>query len=265
MSKEAILWFSIGAGIVALMHATTTHAQTSNVETVRAWTRSPVMGDPQTGELRDTSGLIVDAQRVATVEAAIEESTNIVISARTGLTNAMARLLAVTNRISSYNGRIYIAADMDNDPGYSNLWSAVIAESQTTNGTIHYYCHYSRTLSAPPRTIWPFSFEDAPTVWVYGQAPTNNVTTNVLGYACYDISVQKPAAALNMTVRTHKFMKFGTPDIPFDIPAAGIVIIEGTTTNTFFSGTLVSTNAGIVTTEVYSSGAVLSITEEELP
>jgi hypothetical protein len=197
---------------------------------------------------------------MAVVES-ISASSNLVTASYNGLTNAMARLLAVTNRVSEFDGRIYIAADMDNDEGFSNLWSAVISESFATNNTIHYYCHYSRSLSSPPKTMWEFDLSPSNKVWVAGQTSTNNVTTNVLGYACYDISVPKPEPALNMTIRANKFMKLGTPAFPFDLSAAGVVLIQGGVTNTPYTGTIVTTNAGIITTEVYTSGLMLSLTE----
>jgi len=236
-------------------------AQTSNVETVKAWRRDYVMGDPATGELIDPTGTIAPATRQYALDAALAASSNLVVAAYTGLTNALARLYACTNRISEFDGRIYIAADMDNDEGYSNLWSAVISEATGTNNVIHYYCHYSRELATPPKTMWEFDISESNKVWVAGLADTNNVTTNVLGYACYNIAVQRPAAALNMTVRANKFMKLGSPAIPFDLAPSGLVVISGGTTNTPYTGTIVTTNAGIITTEVYTSGLMLSLAE----
>lgn len=247
---------------IFVMIALSSLCQTSNVETVKAWRRDWVMGDPLTGELLDPTGTIAPAMRQIAVEESIAASSNLITAAHTGLTNAMARLLAVTNRISEFEGRMYIAADMDNDDGYSNLWSAVISETMGTNNVIHYYCHYSRELATPPQTLWEFDMSPSNKVWVSGQVATNNVTTNVLGYACYDISVPKPEAALNMTIRANKFMQFGTPAVPFDLSAAGLVLITGGVTNTPYTGTIVTTNSGIITTEVYTSGLMLSLTEE---
>jgi hypothetical protein len=246
---------------IIILFALSLVAQTSNVETVKAWTRTPVMGDPATGELLDPSGMLAPAIRQMAIEESLAASSNLVTAAHTGLTTAMAELLAVTNRISEFDGRIYIAADMDNDEGFLNLWSAVVSESMDTNGVIHYYCHYSRALSTPPKTLWEFDLSESNKIWVPGTVSTNNVTTNVLGYACYDISVQKPAAALNMTIRAHKFLKLGTPTVPFDLSSAGLVLIQGGATNTPYTGTIVTTNAGIITTEVYTSGLMLSLTE----
>jgi hypothetical protein len=244
--------------------AVTAGAQTSNVERVKAWTRTFVMGDPLTGTLLDPTGTLAPAIRQMAIEESLAGASNLLAAAQSGLSNGVARLIAVTNRISEFEGRIYLAADMDNDEGYSNLWSAVISESVETNGTIHYYCHYSRALATPPSTMWEFDIAESNKVWVAGVTSTNNVTTNVLGYACYDIAVQRPAAALNMTVRANKFMRLGTPTVPFDLSAAGLVLIHGGVTNTPWTGTLVYTNNSIVTTEVYSSGLMLSISEEAL-
>jgi hypothetical protein len=109
--------------------------------------------------------------------------------------------------------------------------------------------------------MWEFNLSPSNSIWVAGQTSTNNVTTNVLGYACYDIAVPRPESALNMTIRANKFMKLGTPTVPFDLSAAGLVLIQGGTTNTPYTGTIVTTNAGIITTEVYTSGFMLSLTE----
>lgn len=251
--------------VIAALFSIYASAQTSNVERVKAWTRDHIMGDPNSGELIDPTDTLAPAIRQMAVDASLAASSNLITAAESGLSNAMARLIAVTNRISEFDGRIYIAADMDNDDGYSNLWSAVISESTGTNGIIHYYCHYSRQLGEPPKTMWAFDISPSNTVWVAGQVSTNNVTTNVLGYACYDISVQRPSAALNMTVRANKFMKFGTPYIPFNLSPAGIVLINGGITNTPYTGTIIYTNNGIRATEVYTSGLMLSSTEEVLP
>jgi len=262
-SMAWMIWFWLALLLVAL--ATRCKAQTSNVERVNAWTRSFIMGDPLSGSLFDPTGTLAPAIRQMAVEESLAGASNLLAAAQAGLSNGVARLIAVTNRISEFEGRIYIAADMDNDEGYSNLWSAVISESVETNGTIHYYCYYSRELAKPPMTMWEFDISESNKVWVAGVTSTNNVTTNVLGYACYDIAVQRPASALNMTVRANKFMKLGTPTVPFDLSAAGLVLIQGGVTNTPYTGTLVYTNDSIVTTEVYTSGLMLSITEEALP
>ena len=46
-----------------------------------------------------------------------------------------------------------------------------------------------------------------------------------------------------MTIRANKFMKLGTPTVPFDLSAAGLVLIQGGTTNTPYTGTIVTTEA----------------------
>ncbi len=229
---------------------------TSNVQTVRAWQRTHIMGVPG-GTLLDPTGTLADAQRLAATQAAVTESSNLVAAANTGLTNALARLYAVTNRVSEFTGRLYIAADMDDDPDYENLQGLRVAETET-NGVIHYFVHYTRELAAPPKTLWHIEAGGGSDWWVTGETETNNVLTNVLGYACYDIQVVRPAAAGNIVLRSHKFLKFGAPGNPLELPEAGLRIISGAATNTPFTGDVVFTNVtGAVTgvvTESYHSG-----------
>lgn len=243
--------------------------QTSNVETVKAWTRTHVMGVPG-GTLLDPTGTIADAQRLAAIQASADAAGNLVSASSAGLSNALARLYAVTNRISSFSGRIYIAADMDSDPAYSNVWSAVIHESLDPDGTLHYYKYYSRELASPPRTRWGFAVSPDLTLWADGTAPTNNVTTNVLGYACYDIRVTRPAGVGNVVLRTERYGKFGSPGVPLDLKQGSVIrIIHGAVTNTAFSGTIVYTNvAGAVSnriTKTYETGLLFNIATNAIP
>lgn len=237
------------------------NSQTSNVETVKAWKRTSVIGLPG-GTLRDPTGTLADAQRLAAVQASADSATGIVAAAASGLTNALERLYAETNRISAFTGRLYLAADMDSDPGYSNVEAYVVSESVDTNGTLHYYVHYTRELEATPKTVWAFSEDSWNVSYSAGSAATNNSTTNVLGYACYDISVTRPAPLGNAILRTQKFLKFGAPGIPLDIPDAGIALICSGVTNYPYTGSVTWTNAADTeaVTETYLSGFLYTTT-----
>ena len=243
--------------VLSVLSVLSISAQTSNVQTVRAWTRTHVIGLPG-GRLLDASGSIADAQRAAAAEAAANESSNIVAGAAIGLTNALARLWSEAHHTNDYTGRLYISADLDSDPGYENVEAFRVSESIETNGTLHYYTHFTREISVAPKTVW--SFEVAPGVvyWAPGTTSTNNATTNVLGYACYDIVVKRPSAVGNAVIVCNKFLKFGAPDTPLDIPDAGLRIISGSSTNTPFTGDVIYTNAvdavTNVITETYLSG-----------
>jgi hypothetical protein len=237
-------------------------AQTSNVQTVRAWKRTHVFGVPG-GTLRDPTGSIADAQRLAATVESVAASSNLVGAAAAALTNALARLYAETNRIAEFSGRLYLAADMDDDPGYENVWGAVVGEDVETNGTLHYFCHYSRELSAPPRTRWSFDVAPGTVLWADGYAATNNATTNFDGYACYDISVPPPSGVGNVVLRANKFMRIGAPGYPLDIDDAGLRLIRAGATNDAYTGSVAYTNvSGSVSnlvTETYLAGTLYQI------
>lgn len=247
------------AYVLSVLSALSLPAQTSNVQTVKAWTRTHVIG-VSGGTLRDPTGSIADAQRLAATVASVTASSNLVSASAGALSNALDRLYAVTNRTSEFSGRIYIAADMDDDPDYENIWGAVVGETVATNGTLHYFCHYSRVLATPPRTRWHFDIGPTSSEWVDGVSPTNNVTTNFNGYACYDIIVQPPSGVGNVILRANKFMKIGAPEYPLDIADAGLRLIRSGTTNEAYTGEVVYTNvvgaASNRITETYLSGTL---------
>lgn len=237
-------------------------AQTSNVETVRAWRRTHVMGIPG-GTLRDPTGTIAEGQRQAAAEAAIAESSNIVAAAGQGLADALERLWDAADQTNRFTGRLYIAADMDNDPAYENIEAFVVGESAESN-TLHYYTHYTRVLSAPPRTLWSFTPSPGVTYWAAGSIDTNAPMTNVLGYACYDISVQRPDEIGPIILRTHRFLKWGTPSVPFDIPDAGLEIVTPGATNLAYTGEVAFTNAQAEIVETYLSGFLYHTTTNQI-
>ena len=243
--------------IVALF-AMTSMAQTSNVETVKAWVREPVMADLQTGELRDTSGQIADGQRLAAVDAAIEASTNLVVASNTGLTNALARLYAVTNRVSQFEGRIYIAADMDVEEGYSNIWITTGREWIDTEGAVNYWINSNYELATCPRTLWDFDVSPTLVITAEGE-PQNegNVVTNINGIAYYHVKVPRPSGVGNVVIRTHKHLKFGHSSTPLDLASSGMTINSAE----LYTGIIAETNNNRVVTRTYSSGLLVSRVE----
>lgn len=253
--------------IIYLMLCLSVSAQTSNVQRVKAWIRTHVMGVPG-GTLRDPTGTIADAQRYEAVAASVIESSNLVTAAASGLTNALERLYAVTNQVAEFTHRIYLAADMEEDPGYLNVWSAVMGERADPDGTVHYYCHYSRVLSAPPQTRWCFDVATGVHLWADGSVATNNVTIDYHGYDCYDIAVKPPATAAGVVLRANKFMKIGTPDTPLDIDDAGIFLTVAGVGTEAFTGPVVFTNIlGAVSnciTETYLAGTLYQITTNSI-
>ncbi|MFA7098284.1 MAG: hypothetical protein WC383_17600 [Gammaproteobacteria bacterium] len=238
-------------------------AQTSNVQTVKGWTRTHVMGLPG-GTLRDPTGRIAEGQRQAAAEYAIEESSNIVAAAGQGLTNALERLWEVAAATNSFTDRLYLAADMDADPDAENIEAYVVAESVDPDGMIHYYTHYTRLLETAPRTVWAFEPSPGVTYWSLGNIDTNKPLTNVLGHVCYDIRVERPQQVGNIILRTNRFLEWGTPETPLDISDAGLEIISGGETNRPFTGEITVTNMPHEITRVYLSGFLHCIITNQL-
>lgn len=243
---------------LCVLLAASAFAQTSNVQTVKGWKRTYVIGLPD-GTILEPTGRIGQQQRVAAAQAALAQSSNLVSAAHDGLTNALQRLYAAAPQTNRFTGRIYIAADMDNDPVYSNVWGAVVGESASSDGTLHYFCHYSHTLAVPPKTTWGFALDASTTAWAPGDAGTNNVLTNVNGYACYDIKVAKPSAVGNVVLRTNKFIGFGAPGTPLDIDEAGLSIIRSGRTNDTFTGAVSYAEGTNTITETYRSGFLFNV------
>lgn len=238
--------------IAFCLAALTVSAQTSNVETVKGWKRTHVIGISG-GGLLDPTGTIADGQRSAAAAAMIEESSNIVAAAGQGLTNALERLWDAADHTNDFTGRLYIAADMDDDPDYENIEAFVIREEYASN-TVHFFTHYTRLLETAPKTMWAFEPTAGVTYWAPGSIDTNAPLTNILGYACYDIVVERPAQVGEIILRTNKFLKWGTADTPLDIPDAGLELVCGGKTNAPYTGSVVFTNGTIETTETYLSG-----------
>lgn len=243
---------------IAILFAFSAVAQTSNVQKVKAWVRNPVMGDTATGELRDTSGLIADGQRAAAIEAALQQSTNMINAAHSGLTNALQSLYAVTNRIEEFTGRIYIAADMDEDVAYSNVYLSVGKEwiEDTTN--INYWVYSNYELATCPATIWDFELAPTEIVYVEGQIQNEgNAVTNINSISYYHIKVTRPAGAANVVIRSHKHLKIGHTTKPLDLASAGMTL-DGAD---LFTGTISETNNTRVVTRTYSHGVLVTRTD----
>lgn len=248
----------------ALMICLCAKGQTSNVETVRAWTRTHVMGLPG-GTLRDPTGTIAEGQRLAAASAIIGESSNIVAAAALGLSNALQRLWGAADETNKFTGRMYLAADAENDPDYENIESFVVREVYESN-TVHYFCHYTRLLEEPPTTVWRFSPAPGAVYWASGTIDTNATLTNIAGYACYDIVVQRPAQAEGILLRTHKYMMWGTDDTPLDIPDAGLELVCGGITNVPYTGSVTCTNAAQTeaVTKTYLSGFLYTVATNQI-
>lgn len=239
------------------------HAQTSDVETVKAWTRTHVIGVPG-GTLIDPTGTIADAQRSAAASAMAGEASGISAAAAAGLTNALERLHSAAANTNKFTGRIYLAAEMDEDPDCENIQAFVIREVYDAE-TVHYFVHYTHALSTPPRTVWQFNTAPGVSYWAPGAVATNNATTNILGYACHDIAVGRPAAAAGILLRTHKFLKWGSPDTPLDIPDAGLEMVINGVTKSPYTGSVTLTNGTAETVEAYLSGFLYTVTTNEVP
>lgn len=260
-----MVWFWLA--LLLLVCGELCQAQTSNVQTVKAWTRSPILGIPG-GGLLDPSGTLADGQRLAAVQAINSNAYILVSAGNAGLSNALSRLYAVANRTNDFTGRLYVAADLDADPDYENLEAYRVQETVDPDGTLHYYVHFTRELTVPPKTVWSFKIAPGVVYWSPGSVSTNNITTNVLGYACYNISVPRPPQIGNVVLMCHKFLKFGTTETPLDIPDSGLRITSDGTTRIPFTGSLVRTNLlavpPCVVTKVYLSGFLNRVTTNQI-
>ena len=87
----------------------------------------------------------------------------------------------------------------------------------------------------------------------------------MLGYACYDIRVQRPPQAGNMILRTHRFLRWGAPDTPLDVSDDGIEIVSGGVTNRPYTGPAVFTDGSHEVTETYLSGFLYAVITNEVP
>jgi len=243
---------------ITILLAFTATAQTSNVETVKAWVRNPVMADVETGLLRDTSGLIAEGQRAAAIEAGLSQSTTLINAARSGLTNALQSLYAVTNRIAEFTGRIYIAADMDEAEGYSNIWVSTGREWVEDTTNVHYWIYSNYNLATCPATLWDFELSPTEVVYVAGEIQNGgNAVTNINGISYYHVKVPRPAGAANVVIRTHKHLKIGHATKPLDLAPAGMTL-NGTK---LFTGVISETNGTRVVTRTYSNGALTTRTD----
>ena len=236
----------------------------SNVQLVKSWQRHPVQADTQTGAIYDRSGQITPALRLQTQIAVLEHQAELIASAYTGLTNSLQRLYAATNRMNEFSGRLYIAADMDNDPAYSNFWAGVIGEAYDTNGDALYSVHFSQSMADAPETLWGVEVESGNITYVPGISLNTNAVM-CSGYECWQYRVPRPSVASNITLRTHKFMKIGSPVKPLNLAPAGFRLIEGNETNDLFTGTLVDTNGSKIVTRTFITGVLKSRTEEAIP
>lgn len=238
--------------IILVLLAMTSLAQTSKVVTVKAWTRTHIMGIPGGGVL-DPTDTIADGQRSLAVAASVEQSGVIIAAANTGLTNALSRLYDVADNTNNFTGRLYIAADIGEDPDYANVQAFVLKEETTTSNTV-FYTHYTRLLEDAPKTMWQFNPTEGVSYWAAGNIDTNAALTSVDGYDCYKITVHKPEQVGNIILRTHKFLKWGTTDAPLAIPDAGLELVCNGSTNTPYTGPVVITNGANEITENYLSG-----------
>ena len=119
---------------------------------------------------------------------------------------------------------------------------------------MHFFTHYTRLLETAPKTIWAFAPAKGVTYWAPGSIDTNAPLTNILGYACYDIVVERPAQVGEIILRTNKYLKWGTADTPLDIPDAGLELVCGGETNAPYTGPVTYTNGSVETVETHLVG-----------
>lgn len=227
----------IALSFFAIATVAQNNVYTSNVQTVKGWKRTHVMGVPG-GTLLDASGKIASEAQMQAVEHMLTNASDITEGAWQGFSNAVERLEQAAVRTNDFTGRLYIAADLDPDPLYQNVEAYELTEEMSTTGKVS-YLHFTKALEEPPKTTWHFDMGAAGEAWVPGEVLEE---TTYAGFDIWKIFIPKPAIAANAVLRTNRFMKFGAPDTGLDVPATGIRIIEGGVTNEPITGLVIVTN-----------------------
>lgn len=198
----------LGAGTEDEDETSTTTNTVSNIETSLGWKRYHVLGEAG-GTLKDKSGKIADYLTGQTMTAAAAYAGELAEAAHEGMTNALQRLYAVTNNLSRFEGRIYIAGDlMADQTERTNLWCYIAAEAYSEGKDI-YHVWFSREL--PSKPVMTFRYrtelgtEDVTGIWENWNSP---VSTN--GFeGCRKIVVERPSFVGRVTMRTDSYPKFG--------------------------------------------------------
>ncbi len=208
----------------------------SNVQTSKGWRRYHVIGE-EGGTLKDASGKIADYLTGETVKASAAYCEDLAAAAHEGMTNALSQLYAVTNRISQFEGRIYIAGDLQASQERANIWCYIASETFTGREDV-FNVWFSRELGNAPHMTFRYRTELGEE-YVSGVWENWQITHDTNGFQrCHQITVTRPQTVGAITMRTDPYPKFGTPEGGFDFAKKVFYLTtdENTVTNLPWTG-----------------------------
>ena len=199
----------LGAGNEDDDETSTTTNTVSNIETSLGWRRYHVIGEAG-GTVKDKSGTIADYLTGQTMASTASYAGEIAEAAHEGMTNALDRLYAVTNNMSRFQGKIYIAGDlMADQTERANIWCYIASEAYADGKDI-YHVWFSRDLPSQPRMVFRYrtaiGTEEVSGIWENWNHP---VSTNGFD-GCRKIVVERPSFVGRVTMRTDSYPKLGT-------------------------------------------------------
>ena len=202
----------------------------SNVQRVKRWERQYVMYNPETGELIDPSGqLVKPADEVARQNRAADVQ-QVTDAAHAGMTNALARIYAMTNQVPERG--ITLRFSMKPSQDRANFYAYI--PKQTTDGTtdtVWYY--FSNALKLPPKIQRRYRNGES-TVFVEGvwkdyDSEGGETITDAQGIAwhgCQRCQFTRPAWAVGYPARPNRHPTIGHPTSGLDF-AGAVVYVDG--------------------------------------
>ena len=244
---------------LAATNAVTTNL-VSNVQTAKGWRRYHVIG-VEGGTLRDASGTIADYASGAAVEASAALLPEIAAAANEGLTNALARLYAVTNNIGNFTDRVYVAGDLSADDVERENFYAYVAGEAWDGVNDVLYVWFPAELPSAPRIKWRYT-TSVGEYWVAGdfETPWDTKTYTVNGFeGCHKCVVARPREVCNITMRVNAYPQFGSEADGFDFARRRFALVDGVATNLPWTGSWTN-RAGVV--HRWNNGVYLGVLDE---
>ena len=205
----------------------------SNVQTVRGWTRQKVGVRPD-GTLVDPSGSLVSAALEAERGERARNAQVVTEAARDGMTNALARVYALTNRVP--DASVSLRLSMKPPAANTNFYAYIVSErTDGTNDVATYY--FSRQLLIPPKVQRRYR-DGTYTAFVEGgwlNWSTNGVdvtdSEGVTWEGCNELRFVRPAWAVGVPAKPNRHPALGHPATGLDF-AGATVYVDGRLTLT---------------------------------
>lgn len=239
--------------------------EVSNVQPITRHKWQMVTYSPD-GTFSDPSGQLVSASRSASNGQRAERAGLVTEGAARGLTNALAKLIAVTSRVPER--AISISLNLPPSVNRMNLYLyAPKVETDGTNDTFYVAVNYA--LGSVPKVAsryespagdlawvegtWPRFFADDYTIQEGGKRVGNVYSGGCTYYGCKRLVFTRPAFAQGLPVRFNQHIRIGHPDQGFSTSGC-MVTVDGYET---FTGVHTNTTRGIVKT--FQSGALTDV------